>query len=192
MLLQAVLLATLAPTCPEPEAWLAGDRSSKTERRDTRQRLEATWKALGADRDAIAVLSAIALRESSYDTCAVHRLGINENGSGPMGLANLHRKKFGGEWLPQIPEVSGVVTWRIALNAKLRYRVKDWANFGEIYAGRVRLIERDEHRMNRFCLRLSRRGVDCRKPMSKLGDGLSRKPSPADVTFVMELRGEDV
>lgn len=194
-MLAALVVATLLPSCPDPGAWLDGDRQTKDERQENRRRARATWRALGADDTAIDVLDAIVIRESRGDACAVHRLGRRENGLGLGGLAvQFHLSKVAPEAVDAlgrealyVPELNAIAMWRIWKNAKHTYRVRSWAEGGEVYAGRIAPHKHNLDRMVRFCRRLRRRGVNCRDPISDLGDGLPRVPGPADLRLVEGL-----
>jgi len=191
------LIELQALRCPSEAEWLAGDIASRAERKETRKRIWDACHAMGAAEDSCVVLDEVVIRESSGDTCAVHRLGPGENGLGPLGLSvSLHLPKWNSASDPQVlrvPEVSAVVAMRIFRRAVTNYHAKNWRAVAAVFAGRF-----DEDHTSKptgddfvFCARLQRRGVDCNaKP--KLGEKLGRAPVPGQEEFVSELIAEAI
>lgn len=151
-----------APVCGD---WSAGYRSPRSVRRDTRERVGRMCRALGGDADACAVLDYVTLRESSFDPCAVHTLGPNEYGLGPHGLSvGLHLRWWDADadsTVLHVPEVSSVVVFRLWRRAVRRYGARTWRRANAVYAGRIAAKHLDNHKDNRFCFELNKRGVDC-------------------------------
>lgn len=182
-------LSLLAP--PACGDWSAGYRSPRSVRRDTRERVGRMCRALGGDRAACKVLDYVTLRESSFDPCAVHTLGPNEYGLGPHGLSvALHLSKWDGEAdsaVLHVPEVSAVVVFRLWRRALERYGARSWRRANAVYAGRIAAKHLDNHKDNRFCFELDKRGVDC-NDVPSLGVIGGVSPYDGQTTFVASVR----
>ncbi len=201
MLHAAVLFSLIQTQCPEPQAWLDGDRSSRDERVDTRERMSKTWEAMGLDLDARKVLDAVVVRESSGDACAIHILGKNEFGRGPGGISvALHLRKWDAsspEEVLHIPEVSAVVMARMlrrsrrfssVFNGEEVVQSGSWLRFGQVYGGRIRQRDQDPSKDARFCDRLARRDIHCLELISEVGTVLGDTPTDDQETFVAKLQ----
>lgn len=203
MLLPLLLaLSTLSSSCPSESEWLddtsvrLGDRA----RADHIRRAFKTCRALGATREACAVLKIIAYRESSGDGCAVH---VRGNGGSEYGLG-LHGLSWELHWPKwfrpmdqdvttdafRIPEISTVITLRLLRRAVHRYNARTWVEIHAVFAGRIkhnRAAPTDRDRIN-FCNRLAPKGIECNADASaqlgtKLGDG----PHKGQQAFVAKL-----
>lgn len=180
--------------CPSESEWLAGkDLASKEERKVTRQRVADTCRRMGATVEACTVLDEVVVRESSGDACAVHVLGPDEYGLGPLGLnVGLHLPKWGeaNRKVLHVPEVSAVITLRLYRRAIKRYKARTWLDVNAVFAGRFHEIGRrtatgDDYV---FCRRLQRRGIDCMNdPRKQLGTRLGNGPEPKQGAFVARL-----
>jgi hypothetical protein len=184
-----------AMRCPSESQWLAGEGiATKKERNETRQRVADTCMAMGATAEACTVLDELVVRESSGDTCAVHVLGPNEHGLGPLGLSvGLHLAKWNADadaTVLRVPEVSAIVTMRIFRRAVGAYNARNWRAVAAVFAGRFG----EDHSGKPmgddfvFCERLRRRHVDCNSnPRGKLGKHLGRAPERGQEDFAREL-----
>jgi len=193
------------PGCVEPEVWLDKSLSTvergwatKAEKAETRARMKRTWKAMGLDSTARTVLDEIVVRESfAGDPCAVHVLGLNEYGLGPAGLfVRFQLPKWNADapqWVLQIPEVSAVVMARI-LRRSLSYpasrtaKARTWLRFGQVFSGRVRAERQDYSKDSAWCSRLKGRGIECKDPVTKVGDKLGIGPTEGQIAFVVQLQ----
>lgn len=186
------------PACSE-EAWLAGKgRADSKQRVEYRRRSWDTCKALGATDEACNVLDAIAIRESSGDTCSVHVLGPGEYGLGLHGLSvGLHLPKWDSSEegldsapLLYMPEVSTVVTMRIFRRAVGAYGARRWRDVAAVFAGRFTFTPGEIPVGDDFlfCRRLTRIGIDCNAdPKGKLGTKLGRKKEKGQEEFLLDL-----
>lgn len=147
---------------------------------------------MGFAREAVEVLDAIVVRESSGDRCAVHRLGPNEDGLGPGGLqVRFHLAKWDPSAPPQVlhvPEVSAVVMGRMFRRYKERYKARTWLRVGQIYGGRI--VHGDIGMDELWCQRLARRGVDCSAELPEFGRKLGLGPTPGQLAFVVRLQAK--
>jgi len=201
----ATATALTHPGCPEPEVWLdkslpSSERgwATKKEKKDTRARMDRTWRAMGLDETARTVLDEIVCRESFCgDRCAVHVLGHNEYGLGPAGLfVKFQLRKWNPEapaWVLQIPEVSAVVIARI-LRRSMHYKpsrtadARTWLRFAQVFGGRVWPKNQDYAKDSRWCNRLESRGIQCKDPVTEVGDKLGISPTENQVAFVIRLQ----
>ena len=190
MLRLAALIAHLVWSPPTCGVWSDGYRSPQEVRDDTYRRIEDTAQALGMRREARRVLHAIATRESDHDPCAVHTLGVGEYGLGPLGLSIRwtlgHWHSNADPGVLAIPEIATVITARIFRRAVKRHGARTWREVNSVFAiGKIRL--RPSHD-NRFCHRLSKRGVDCESdPTDQLGTELGLSPHPGQTQRLEEL-----
>lgn len=183
----ALLLAlTLAP--PVCGDWPA-EPSTADVRDDARERVRRTCRALGASRDACAVLDAMVMRESSGDPCAVHTLGEGEYGLGVLGLScRWHASAWDGDCDSlRVPEIAAVVALRIYRRAVARHGARTWASVNEVFAtGGTR---RNRPRaVARWCARLADRDINCLDdPRGQLGHLLGTVHTPDQAEILEEI-----
>ena len=162
------------PNCSEHQEY------DSAESRETRARVQAVCKEVGADPIICAYMDAVVVRESSGRSGVRHTKGKNENGLGAMGLSlRWHRDKWPGEDEDPLfchPEVTAVVSLAIMHRAMQRYKAKNIVEIQAIYAGnwtcqgegrerkcRARVTKRTTN----VCGRMSARGFDCWKTLTK-------------------------
>jgi hypothetical protein len=145
-------------------------------RQETRDRVEAVCRSVGASKAVCAWLDASLVRESSGRPGVRHTRGRGEMGLGPLGLSVWwHRDKWpGSDEDPAFcsPEVSALVALEIAHRAVDRYEAHNLVTVQSIFAGRWRCfrdVETDGDKMCfatqtenvRLCAALGARDVDC-------------------------------
>ncbi len=177
--------------------WTEGYRSSAETRKATRERMRRTWRAMGADREAVRVLDAIVVRESTGDPCARHLLGksAGENGYGPGGLFwRVHRGKWHRDPATAdprsffVPEITAVVMLRIFRRAVRRHDAQTWVEIGEVFAtGKIRDDGSRVVARHNFAHRLRRRGIDPEAKPGRLGTKLGLSPTDDQDEFVRGL-----
>jgi len=162
------------PNCSEHQAY------DNAESRETRARVQAVCQEVGADPIICAYMDAVVVRESSGRSGVRHTKGKNENGLGAMGLSlRWHRDKWPGEDEDPLfchPEVTAIVSLAIMHRAMQRYKAKNIVEIQAIYAGnwtcqgegrerkcRARVTKRTTN----VCGRMSARGFDCWKTLTK-------------------------
>jgi len=181
------------PNCSDHQAY------DSAESRETRARVQAVCKEVGADPIVCAYMDAVVVRESSGRSGVRHTKGKNENGLGAMGLSlRWHRDKWPGEDEDPLfchPEVTAVVSLAIMHRAMQRYKAKNIVEIQAIYAGnwtcqgegrerkcRARVTKRTTN----VCGRMSARGFDCWKTLTK--KDLGRKiPMDERRAFVADM-----
>lgn len=194
-LLNSIFSTWARLSCPDDHEWLETGYGSKAERAETRQRIANTCRAMGGSVAACTVLDAMVVRESSGDACAVHVIGEDEYGLGPLGLSvGLHLSKwdpYADAMVLKVPEVSAVIAMRIFRRAVTRYRARTWLDVNAVFAGRFHEIGKRETPSGDdfvFCRRLARWDIDCfSDPRGELGQRLGRSPEPGQDAFVMRL-----
>lgn len=175
-MIAALLLALAHPAqCDAP-----GERSSYTvaEALETKARVQAVCKAVGAKPIVCAYLDSVVARESSGNKRRRHVIGKGENGLGPMGLSlRWQRDKWPGkdeDPMFCVPEVSAVVTLAIMRRAFVRYHAESIVDVQAIFGGRWRCggeprrcwADVTPRTVSAICGRLKARGHSCWAPVS--------------------------
>mgnify|MGYP007022321895 CR=1 FL=1 len=131
-----------APYC-DPSG-VKARRYSKAETMETRERVQAVCKHVGASKPVCAYLDAVVVRESSGRAGVRHtkgtpEKGITENGLGPMGLSlHWHRDKWPGKDEDPMfchPEVSALVALDIVHRAYGKWGARNLTEVQAIYGG---------------------------------------------------------
>lgn len=128
--------------------------------------------AEGFDKEAQSVATAILIRESSGDRCAVHVLGHREFGLGAAGLfVKFHLRKWDSDADPRAlhqVDATAHVLAVIFRNAKYRYGAESWARLNQLYGGRFRPEEQVPKKDLDWERRLRARGIEASNPISKV------------------------
>jgi hypothetical protein len=163
------------PVDGPPLVWTAEARE------ETRARVQATCRAVGASRAVCAWLDASVVRESDGAPGVRHTRASGEWGLGPLGLSlRWHMDKWpGGDEDPAFcsPEASTLVALEIAHRAWTRYEARSLVLVQSIYGGRWRCYhdaDTTERRCfatqienPRLCAALGARDVDCHEPLHR-------------------------
>ncbi len=140
-------LFVLTPSLPQPYCDVKGERArpySKSERQETRERVQEVCKHVQASKAVCSYLDAIVIRESSGRAGVRHTIGtpehgISENGLGAMGLSiRWHADKWpGGDEDPMfcIPEVSALVALDIVHRAVKKWEARNLTEVQAVYGG---------------------------------------------------------
>lgn len=161
-------------------------------REETRARVQAACRALGASTAVCAWLDVSVIRESSGRPGVRHTRGPGEVGLGPLGLSlRWHRDKWlGTDEDPAFcsPEVSTLVALEIAHRAVDRYEAHDlvgvqsifgghWHCFQDKEAGGGKVCYPSRQEDGPLCVALEAHGVDCFAKVTKkdLGRRVSLK-----------------
>lgn len=150
-------------------------------RQETRARVQATCRAVGASKAVCEWLDVSVVRESSGRPGVRHTRALGEVGLGPLGLSlRWHRDKWPGQDEDPAfctPEASALVALEIAHRAVDRYEVDDLVGVQSIFGGHWRCFtdtesgdkvcyaSREEDVV--LCSALAARGVDCFDKISK-------------------------
>lgn len=172
------------------------------QRAEVRSRVRAVTRWAKSARMVSDYLDAVGMRESSWSPSVRHTLGKNENGIGPLGLS---QRWHGGKWPDDpepafcSPEASALVALDIVRRAQERWGARNLIEVNAVFAGRFKCVE-EEGRKECFivrnlakdrdiCMRLEKRGVDCRAelPKNAAGRRVPVRDRPA-VAADLELR----
>lgn len=145
-------------------------------REETRARVRATCRAVGASKAVCEWLDVSVVRESSGRPGVRHTRALGEFGLGPLGLSlRWHRDKWPGKDEDPAfcsPEVSTLVALEIAHRAVDRYEADDLVGIQSIFGGHWRCFQDKEAGGGKvcypsrqedvvLCAGLGARGVDC-------------------------------
>lgn len=151
-------------------------------RQETRDRVQATCRAVGASKAVCEWLDVSVVRESSGRPGVRHTRALGEVGLGPLGLSlRWHHDKWpGADEDPAFctPEASALVALEIAHRAVDRYSVEDLVGIQAIFGGHWRCFTDKEAGGDKVCYptreedvvlcsALGARGVDCFDKISK-------------------------
>lgn len=186
LIIAFLLMLPPSPTCGE---WPV-DRSTPEVRRDARDRIQHTAKAMGLSKDARSVLMTMVTRESGGDPCSVHTLGKGEYGLGPLGLSV---RWMLGHWdrnahprVLMIPEVSAVIAIRVMRRAVRLHGANTWTEINSVFA--TGKIKKRPEKDRLWCNRLERRGISCvSNPGGQLGKKLGLGKVPNQEAILQEM-----
>lgn len=145
-------------------------------REETRARVQATCRAVGASKAVCEWLDVSVVRESSGRPGVRHTRALGEFGLGPLGLSlRWHHDKWPGKDEDPAfcsPEVSALVALEIAHRAVDRYEADDlvgiqsifgghWRCFRDIEAGGDKVCYPSRQDDVVLCSALGARGIDC-------------------------------
>lgn len=151
-------------------------------RQETRDRVQATCRAVGASRAVCEWLDVSVVRESSGRPGVRHTRAPGEFGLGPLGLSlRWHHDKWPGKDEDPAfcsPEASALVALEIAHRAVDRYEADDLVGVQSIFGGHWRCFQDKEAGGGKvcypsrqedvvLCAALGARGVDCFDKITK-------------------------